>query len=305
MTTNEYHIAPPRRIERTGAQSEPVGPGTTARVFEFARWVLAWFDVAGTGRPACRRVGPLRTHRFGHGDDDGDEPKGPAVADVLDEVRRRAGDVHQRLAHDHGIDAVEVLGSTGSGKTRLIERLVERRPDDERIAAVVGDVAGDEDARRLSDLGVETVDVATGRECHLDPATLDEALDELHLPDVDRLYVENVGNMVCPADFPLGTDVRMLVVSTTEGDDVVRKHPTLFRACDVAVVNKTDLDDAVGADVERMLSDVGTVAPELPVLTTSAKRDEGIDALGETLAAIRATHPDRQENGLFSGTTDR
>jgi hydrogenase nickel incorporation protein HypB len=229
----------------------------------------------------------LRAHRFGHGDD-GVETGDPA-ADVLAAVRERAGEVHDRLAHRHDVPAVELLGATGGGKTTLVERLAERRPD-ERLGAVVGDVAGDDDARRLADRGLATTSVATGRECHLDPETLDGALDELPLARLDRLYVENVGNMVCPADFPLGTAVRALVVSTTEGDDVVRKHPTLVRACDLVVINKVDLADAVGADLGRMRADLDRVAPDLPVVETAAAREEGVDRLADAIAAVRRDH---------------
>lgn len=238
-------------------------------------------------------AGPLRAHRFGH-DHDHDEADGAGdesdqMDDVLAAYREKAADVHERVAHDHGVSMVEFLGATGSGKTRLLERLIERAPDDERIGVVVGDVAGDDDARRLRDLGVAVANVNTGKECHLDPDLLEGALGEFDLGALDTLYVENVGNMVCPADFPLGAGDRILVVSTTEGDDVVRKHPLLFQACDAAVVNKVDIAAAVGADVDAMTGDIAEIAPDLPVFRTSARDIEGIDALESYLAEHR-TH---------------
>ena len=227
-----------------------------------------------------------RTHRFGHGDDDHDHDE--VADDVLAQFREQARDLHERVVHDHGVFAVEFLGATGSGKTTLVERLVERAPDDEEIGVVVGDVAGDDDASRYRDHGVQVANVTTGKECHLDPGLLEDAIAEFDLDALDRLYVENVGNMVCPADFPLGAQARVLVVSTTEGDDVVRKHPLLFEACDAAVVNKADLADAVGADLDRMAADVADVAPEMDVFRTNARADEGVDDLASFLADVRA-----------------
>lgn len=232
-------------------------------------------------------LGPLRTHRFGH--DGANDGGGDSEADVLAAVRESARGVHGRLAHDHGVFAVEFVGATGSGKTALIERLLERHGTD-GVAVVAGDVAGTDDADRLREHGVPVVDVTTGRDCHLDPERLDRALDRLDLGSLERLYVENVGNMVCPADFPLGAHVRTVVVSPTEGDDVVRKHPMLFQTCDAAVVNKTDVADAVGADVDAMVADAERIAPELPVLRTSARTGRGLDDLAALLERRRARH---------------
>ena len=231
--------------------------------------------------PLGEVLGPLRAHRFGLGDHDGDED------DVLAAYREHAEELHERVVHDHDVSVAEFLGATGSGKTRLVERLVERAPDDERVAVVVGDVAGDDDARRYRQLGLEVANVNTGKECHLDPGLVEDAIADFDLDALDRLYLENVGNMVCPADFPLGAGVRVLVVSTTEGDDVVRKHPLLFQACDATVVNKVDIAEAVGADVDAMRADVADIAPGMSVFETSAKHDEGIDDLAAFLAGRR------------------
>ncbi len=246
-----------------------------------------------------RVVGPTRAHRFGHGDagDGGGDGTGgadagsdapaesDAAADVLAAVADRADEVHGRLAHDAAVPSVEFLGATGSGKTALVETLLDRR--EEAAGVVVGDVAGDDDARRYRERGARAVDVTTGKDCHLDPGRIDAALDDLPLADLDRVYVENVGNMVCPADFPLGADLRVVVVSVTEGEDVVRKHPLLFRACDVAVVNKVDVADAVGVDPEAMVADLREVAPDLPVVETSAETGAGVDDLTSVLEQQR------------------
>lgn len=237
------------------------------------------------GRPTHRLLndllGPLSLHRFGHDSEPGVD--GEDADDVLAQIREQAGGLHDRIVHDQRVTYVEFLGATGGGKTTLIERLIEQQPDGETVGVIAGDVAGHDDADRFRELGIEAVDVATGKECHLDPGLVGEAADELDLADLDCLYVENVGNMVCPADFPLGASTRVLVVSATEGDDVVRKHPLLFQACDAAVLNKIDLADAVGADINRMGADVDRVAPGMAVFETNARTGQGVDALAEFL----------------------
>jgi len=222
-------------------------------------------------------VGPLRAHRFGHGDHDHDGDD--AEADILAQFAEQADDLHERVVHEHGLFVAEFLGATGAGKTRLIERLIEQAPDEETIGVIVGDVAGEDDATRFRERGAEVANVNTGKECHLDPEFVERGLSELDLDALDTLYIENVGNMVCPADFPLGAQARVLVVSTTEGDDVVRKHPMLFQACDATVINKTDIADAVGSDLDLMESDVNDIAPEMPVFQTDAEHGDGVGDL--------------------------
>lgn len=241
--------------------------------------IAAW-----QGEPA-----PLRAHRFGHGSEP-DTAAADVEADVLAEIRERAGEVHEVLAHEHGVYCVELAGSTGGGKTELLERLIERSPEEEAIGVIVGDVAGADDATRLRAHGVEVVNVNTGKECHLDPTVVSDALEGFDLDALDTLYIENVGNMVCPADFPLGANRRVLVVSTTEGEDVVRKHPMLVQTADAVVVNKVDIADAVGTDVERIHDDVEATSPDTPVFETDARTGAGIPALARTLDAERDHH---------------
>ncbi|CCQ34027.1 Hydrogenase expression-formation protein HypB [Halorhabdus tiamatea SARL4B] len=227
-------------------------------------------------------LGPLGAHRMGHGDDH-DHGDSDAEADILAQFEEQAENLHERVVHDHGVFVAEFLGATGSGKTRLIERLIERAPDDEEIGVIVGDVAGEDDATRFRELGVSVANVNTGKECHLDPGLVEGAFEDLDLDALDTLYIENVGNMVCPADFPLGAQARVLVVSATEGDDVVRKHPLLFQACDGAVINKVDIAGAVNADLDTMEGDVSEIAPEMPTFRTSAEHGDGLDALAAFL----------------------
>jgi len=138
---------------------------------------------------------------------------------------------------------------------------------------------GDDDYRRITALGIPAVNVNTGKECHLDAHLVDHALDSLPLDDIDVLFIENVGNMVCPTDFRLGAEKRIVVVSSTEGDDVVNKHPMMFRGADIGVINKVDLATLVGADVVRMEHDIQRYHPGLPVFRTNLKSGEGLAPL--------------------------
>ncbi|NLX49348.1 MAG: hydrogenase nickel incorporation protein HypB [Methanospirillum sp.] len=180
----------------------------------------------------------------------------------------------------HGVLGIDLLGAIGSGKTALIERLapllVERGL---RAGAIAGDVYGDDDYRRIAALGIPAVNVNTGKECHLDAHLVDHGLDDLPLDEIDVLFIENVGNMVCPTDFALGAARRMVVVSSTEGDDVVNKHPMIFRSSSIGVINKVDLADLVGADLDRMERDMRRYNPEIRVFRTNLKTGEGVGPL--------------------------
>ncbi|MFB6162346.1 MAG: hydrogenase nickel incorporation protein HypB, partial [Halococcoides sp.] len=235
-----------------------------------------------------RLVGPRRAHRIGIEHEHDDEGHGEGTSDVLERFARQAEALHEELVHDRGLRVVGFVGATGAGKTRLIERLIERT--DDSVGVIVGDVAGEDDAERFRALGAEVASVATGKECHLDPGLVEDALAEIDLDAIDRLYVENVGNMVCPADFPLGAQARVVVVSATEGDDVIRKHPLLFQAGDLAVINKCDVADAVNADLDRMERDLAEIAPGMDAIRTNAEDGEGIDDLARAIEERVADH---------------
>jgi hydrogenase nickel incorporation protein HypB len=186
----------------------------------------------------------------------------------------------------HGVLGIDLLGAIGSGKTALIERLaplLARRG--RRAGAIAGDVYGDDDYRRIVALGIPAVNANTGKECHLDAHLVDHALDGLPLSEIDVLFIENDGNMVCPTDFALGAAKRVVVVSSTEGDDVVNKHPMMFRSCSIGVINKVDLAPLVGADLDRMERDMRRYNPEILVFRTNLKTGEGVRPLLDALLA--------------------
>ena len=206
--------------------------------------------------------------------------------DLLEANRKLAEENHQLLLRK-GIRSVDLMGSIGSGKTLLIEKLVTMLSKRGIKAGVItGDVVGDDDYKRVSALGVPTINVNTGKECHIDAHLAEHAIEDMELDEIDVLLVENVGNLVCPADFPLGTDIRVVVISVTEGDDMVRKHPLIFREADVIVINKSDLASIMEVDVEGLRSDARTVKPGAPTVVTDAKHDVGIEELAKALGII-------------------
>lgn len=177
----------------------------------------------------------------------------------------------------HKVFTINVMGAIGSGKTTLISLAIEILKKDYNVAVIAGDVIADMDANRFSKLGIPTIPANTGKECHLDANIVNKSLNRVNLDNVDILFMENVGNLICPADFDLGEDLRIVVVSVSEGDDIVLKHPVVFQKADIAVVNKVDIADAVDVDAEKMVRDILYLRPGIPVLKTSKKQKETID----------------------------
>jgi hydrogenase nickel incorporation protein HypB len=203
--------------------------------------------------------------------------------DIYD-VNNTLADNNAKLLKDHGVRAFDLLGAIGSGKTALIERLVPLLKNKGlRAGAIAGDVFGDDDFKRIVALGIPAFNANTGKECHLDAHLVEHAIEHLPLADIDILFIENVGNMVCPTDFRLGAEKRVVIVSTTEGDDVVNKHPMMFRDCTIGVINKVDLAPLVGANLDRMESDIHRYNPGMPVFFTNLKTGDGIAALLDSI----------------------
>ena len=185
---------------------------------------------------------------------------------------------------EHGVRAFDLLGAIGSGKTSLVEQIVpEFKKRGLVTAAIAGDVYGGDDFKRITGTGIQAYNANTGKECHLDAHLVHHALDHLNLDDVDICLIENVGNMVCPTDFKLGAEKRIVVISTTEGDDVVNKHPMMFRDCQIAVINKIDLAEAVGCSIERMEADIKRYNPEMIIIKTNLKKGEGVKEVADAI----------------------
>ena len=246
-------------------------------------------------------------HEHGHGHADhhhGDEHEHGVAADragVLDSLMAH-NDAHARanraLLDRHGILTINLMSSPGSGKTALLEATIRALQGSLRIAVIEGDLETENDAERIRALGVPAHQITTGTACHLDAHLIDHALEHLDLDDLDLLFIENVGNLVCPASFDLGQHRNVILLSVTEGDDKPAKYPVMFRAADLMLIAKTDLlpylDEFSPERAERSLRELASPAPALPV---SAKTGAGLDAWIDWLHAARAEHRRRLEQG--------
>ncbi len=198
--------------------------------------------------------------------------------------------------HEAGTFVVSLVSSPGAGKTSLLCEVLRRLGRAHRVAALVGDLATDNDARRLSASGAAVRQIVTGTVCHLEAAMIERALaggDEAEQPwrldELDFLFIENVGNLVCPASYDLGEDLRLVLVSTTEGEDKPLKYPTIFNTADVCVLTKVDLAAAAGFDSRAMLDAIWRVRPGMRVIETSVRNGVGVDEVIELVTAGRET----------------
>jgi hydrogenase nickel incorporation protein HypB len=173
-----------------------------------------------------------------------------------------------------GIFSLNVLSSPGSGKTALLERLLQARGS--AVGVIVGDLATDNDARRLSEYGSRIIQVTTGNICHLEADMVDRASREIDLDGLEVLVIENVGNLVCPAGYDLGEDLRVVLVSVTEGEDKPLKYPTAFKSADVVLVTKIDLLPYLDCDVAKLEANIRAVSPRAEIFRVSAKSEAGL-----------------------------
>jgi hydrogenase nickel incorporation protein HypB len=198
-----------------------------------------------------------------------------------DLLARRLRDRFQRA----GVQVIGLVSSPGSGKTTLLERLLTDMGGQYRVAALVGDLATENDAARLARSGAPVKQITTGTVCHLDAGMVEKALAGWELEDLDLLFIENVGNLVCPSSFDLGEDLRLVLVSTTEGEDKPLKYPTIFNTADVAIVTKLDLVEAAGFDLEALTRNIHGVRPGMPILKVSTRTGQGIEELKQFLVS--------------------
>ncbi|MDD3754324.1 MAG: hydrogenase nickel incorporation protein HypB [Methanobacterium sp.] len=196
-------------------------------------------------------------------------------------ANRKLARKNQKILDKDQVFSVDVVGAIGSGKTSLIEALIDAM--NYKIGVIAGDVISKYDAGRFEKHNVPVVGLNTGKECHLDAHLVEHALHDMPLEEIDILFIENVGNLICPVDFDLGSHMRMAVISVTEGDDTVEKHPLIFQDSDLVVINKVDLASAVGVDSDKMVNDVKHINPEIQVIKTSLKTGLGFD---EVIKAI-------------------
>ena len=236
-------------------------------------------DTCGCNDPHNHPHDHAQSHAHGH-DHAHEHGHPPPVRTVP--VQKSALELNQRLADQNrgwfrakGLKVFNLLSSPGSGKTALLERTLCTLP---RAAAIVGDLQTENDADRLRATGAQAVQIVTGATCHLDAHMVAHALEKLDVAGLETLFIENVGNLVCPASYDLGEAKRVVLLSVTEGEDKPLKYPVIFRNADLVLVTKTDLAAAVGFDREKALASIRQTAPRAQILEVSAKTGAGCDA---------------------------
>ncbi len=193
---------------------------------------------------------------------------------------------NQRRFKENGVFAVNMMSSPGSGKTSILERTIGLIKDEFKVGVIEGDICTTADADRLKKYEIPIVQINTepfGGDCHLEAHMLQKALDCLDLSSIELLLIENLGNLVCPAEFKLGADRRIAILSITEGEDKPLKYPLIFRVADLLLINKIDLEEYLEVDVQLIEENVSKINPELPIIRISAKSGEGFDQWKEWL----------------------
>ncbi len=193
--------------------------------------------------------------------------------------------IKQKLNH-YDIKSFDIVGAIGSGKTAILEKLAEKLGPKKKILVICGDVTTRLDADRIQKKHVDTIQINTGRECALNAYHINKITQNIELEKYDIIFVENVGNLICPSEFILGMDMRITVVSVTEGEWVIEKHPLLFKMSEIAIINKIDLVERLNTDINKMVKDAKKINPNIKVIQTSARTGEGIEKLMNAMGLL-------------------
>ncbi len=202
------------------------------------------------------------------------------------EANAKLAQENRALLDKNGVTSIDFMGAIGSGKTTLITKLVEKMKDRMGVAVFNGDATTSDDADAIAAQNVPVIQIATVNGCHLDANLVGKGLKQIELDKLKMIFIENIGNLICPAEFPLGSKARVVVVSVTEGPWMVRKHPHMFLGAQLVVINKIDLAEAMEVSVEQLIADVHKLKPDLQVIPTSCKKGTGLDEVVEALLAV-------------------
>ena len=214
----------------------------------------------------------------------------PRLVEVRKNVLKQNDIVARALRQNFreaGVFVVSLVSSPGTGKTTFLEKTLTSLRPRARVAALVGDLATENDAARLARSRAPVKQITTGTICHLEAAMIQNALRDWEVGPLDFLFIENVGNLVCPSSYDLGEDLRLVLLSVTEGEDKPLKYPTIFHSADIAVITKLDLAETVEFDAATAHKNIQAVRPGMPVLSLSAKTGQGMDEFLEFLEAHR------------------
>src|SRR5512147_1733692 len=202
------------------------------------------------------------------------------------EANDRIAEENRSRFRSAGVYVVNLMGAPGAGKTTLLERTIRMLKPSLRIGVIEGDIVGSDDAERIGALDIPVVQINTGGACHLDANMISEVLDDLPLKELDMLIIENVGNLVCPAEFKVGEDIKMMVLSIAEGHDKPLKYPLMFQESSALVLNKIDLLPYTNVDMEKIRRDSLSLNPKLKIFEVSCKTGDGISVWAEWLRSV-------------------
>ncbi|WP_028130526.1 hydrogenase nickel incorporation protein HypB [Selenomonas sp. AE3005] len=198
------------------------------------------------------------------------------IKNILGENDRLAAE-NQAMFQDKKVFVLNFMGSPGAGKTSVLEKTMERLKDKIKMAVIEGDLFTSKDAERIDKYGVPVIQINTAGGCHLDANMVQKTVKEMNLDELDLLVVENVGNLVCPAEFPVGEDARAVVLSVTEGDDKPLKYPLMFKESEIALINKVDLAPYCNFNMDSAKQDITSLHPGIEVLEVSCTKGDGLD----------------------------
>ena len=197
------------------------------------------------------------------------------VSHILEANDRIAAE-NKKLFKESGVYVINLMSAPGAGKTSLIEKTIQEISGKLKIGVIEGDIAGSDDARRIAALRIPVVQINTGGACHLDANMISEVLDDLPLNDLDLLIIENVGNLVCPAEFKVGENIKVMLLSIAEGDDKPLKYPLMFQESSALILNKIDLLSYTNASIEKIRKNSLSLNPKLKMFEVSCRTGEGI-----------------------------
>ena len=198
------------------------------------------------------------------------------VRDILEANERIAGQ-NRDLFNEHGLLVLNLMSSPGAGKTTLLEKTIEALKDDLKMGIIEGDIQSSQDAERIAAKGIPVVQINTGGACHLDGNMIRDTFGEFNFQELDLMVVENVGNLVCPAEFKVGEDFKVMILSVTEGDDKPAKYPLMFHESTVLLINKIDLLPYVDCSIDKIKEESLKINPDLTIFDVSCKTGEGLD----------------------------